>query len=94
MGDAIICWSPQMFTGQWINYADAYCWFYGTYNHGHDPLATHNPTDATLLLYYQWTPLVLFVMALLFTIPHLMWKAIYEKLVKELFTPLSKCSFE
>ncbi|XP_063714954.1 innexin unc-9-like [Symsagittifera roscoffensis] len=79
VGESIVCWSPNNFNQQWIKYSDAFCWVSNTFN---APLDTHHAPhldkyEAVELHYYQWVPLILFLMALTFLFPHLLWRTVY-----------------
>ncbi|XP_075242598.1 innexin unc-9-like isoform X1 [Convolutriloba macropyga] len=79
VGDAIVCFTPHEFDGQRSAYADAYCWVSNTY---YLPLDSHHDEQIDQIaprriLYYQWTPLILFLQAIAFAFPHFLWRSIY-----------------
>ncbi len=81
VGDAIVCFTPHEFDSQRSAYADAYCWVSNTY---YLPLDSHHDPSIDLrqprkILYYQWTPLILFLQAIAFALPHFLWRTIYMR---------------
>lgn len=74
-GKPINCWVPGHFTGNYNSYADDICWVSSTYN---VPLEEDLPNDENvrkdkMLKYYQWTPFILLLMAMLFYLPRMIW---------------------
>lgn len=76
VGQPIECWCPAQFSGAHVAYTKAHCWVKNTY---HAPLDTPLPQDPALremqeITYYQWTPIILILMAFLFKFPALIWR--------------------
>ncbi|XP_059164059.1 innexin unc-9-like isoform X2 [Physella acuta] len=77
-GNPIECWVPAHFTGSYRSYAKSYCWVKNTY---HVPMDTPIPSvkgerSQEELTYYQWVPVILLFMALLFKFPALVWRGL------------------
>lgn len=74
-GKPIQCWIPQEFTRGWEEYAENYCWVSNTY---FSPLPKRLPPNverpASLIVYYQWAPILMAIQALLFYLPCLIWR--------------------
>lgn len=80
-GKPINCWVPGHFTGNYGSYADDICWVSSTYN---VPLSDDLPHDEStrkekMLKYYQWTPFILLLMAMLFYLPRMIWRSLNDK---------------
>ena len=76
VGAPIQCWMPVQFTKAWAEYAQNYCWVQSTY---FVPHYSELPADKgvrydTQISYYQWVPYVLALQALLFYVPHMIWR--------------------
>ncbi|XP_018651592.1 LOW QUALITY PROTEIN: putative innexin [Schistosoma mansoni] len=75
VGKPIQCWIPQEFTRGWEEYAENYCWVANTY---FAPVENRLPPipdrRESLLVYYQWAPIVMAAQALLFYLPCLLWR--------------------
>ncbi|XP_053383041.1 innexin unc-9-like isoform X3 [Mercenaria mercenaria] len=79
VGTPISCWVPAEFetgTKSFEQYVNAYCWMKNTY---HIPMLEEIPTDVLNrqqeeITYYQWVPLIFLLQALLFKLPHILWK--------------------
>ncbi|XP_064597843.1 innexin unc-9-like isoform X3 [Liolophura sinensis] len=75
-GEPIHCWVPAEFSGDWAAYTKSVCWISNTY---YIPLKDTIPVDINErrdaeINYYQWIPLILLFMALMFKFPNLMWR--------------------
>lgn len=80
VGDPIQCWCPAQFTVAYEAYTKNYCWIKNTY---YIPMLETIPHDIQTrqeaeITYYQWVPLILMLEALLFKIPHLVWKMCHK----------------
>lgn len=76
LGNPITCWMPAEFTGFWEEYTEQLCFINSTYwirPGNHVPIDQYRRLETTIS-YYQWTPWVLAVQALIFFLPHLVWK--------------------
>ncbi|KAB7504538.1 Innexin unc-7 [Armadillidium nasatum] len=89
---------------------DTYCWIHSTYTVtnlsnakvGVDiphpgvapPLDHYNDTERQYHKYYQWVTLVLFLQALMFYIPHYLWKTWERKTIKNLVMHLNLPVFD
>ncbi|RXG52790.1 Innexin inx2 [Armadillidium vulgare] len=89
---------------------DTYCWIHSTYTVtnlsnakvGVDiphpgvapPLDHYNDTERQYHKYYQWVTLVLFLQALMFYIPHYLWKTWERKTLKNLVMHLNLPVFD
>lgn len=76
LGDAIQCWTPAEFTGQFNSYAKSICWISNTYYIPQgdvipENIATRQDAEIT---YYQWVPIILLFQALMFKIPNIAWR--------------------
>ncbi|KAI6183066.1 Innexin family-containing protein [Aphelenchoides bicaudatus] len=94
VGQPIQCWFPAYYRGWWMEYALDYCYvqntyFIGFYEYKPDnyfDFAQHvieipkNVTerDEKQIGYYQWVPFILALQALLFFLPVVLWRAIYN----------------
>ena len=89
-GEPIQCWVcaialrisplqvPAQYTQWWVAFVNNYCYVHGTY---YVPLDTQLSWDANErrqipINYYQWVPYVLAVQALMFYLPHALWKVL------------------
>ena len=78
VGDPIQCWCPADFTENRVDYTNFVCWVSNTY---YIPMQSQIPTQVgerrqKELTYYQWVPLILLILALLFKIPRMFWKVL------------------
>jgi len=62
--------------GSYVAYTKSYCWIKNTYYLPmHDTIPSNNDSHQEMeLTYYQWIPLILLFMALLFKFPSLFWR--------------------
>jgi hypothetical protein len=76
IGDPISCWTPKEFTGAFDKYTKSYCWIKNTYYIPMDDTIpiSHVDREDEEITYYQWTPIILLLMAGLFKMPCLMWR--------------------
>uniref|UniRef100_A0A914WI68 Innexin n=1 Tax=Plectus sambesii TaxID=2011161 RepID=A0A914WI68_9BILA len=76
MGDSVQCWVPAQFKDGWEEYVENYCLVENTYWVAmHDELpGDHSAREERQLSYYQWVPFVLALQALMFSIPHIIWR--------------------
>ncbi|CAF3561150.1 unnamed protein product [Adineta steineri] len=74
----IKCWVPAQFTGSYEQYVNQICFITNTYSQDmHEPLKNDiNNRHEQELKYYQWTPFILLLMAILFYIPHQLWRGL------------------
>ncbi|UJR13306.1 hypothetical protein I4U23_000324 [Adineta vaga] len=74
----IKCWVPAQFTGSYEQYVNQICFITNTYSHDlHQPLKDDlDVRHEHELKYYQWTPFILLLMAILFYIPHQFWRGL------------------
>jgi len=81
VGSPITCWCDKHFTGDWVAYANAYCWVKNTY---YVPLEEDLPNQVyedteiaddkkDYVIYYQWMPFILLGQAAFFFFPSLVW---------------------
>ena len=76
LGSAINCWTPAEYTDFWVEYAEYFCFINSTYwlREG-DPIPDDRQIREGMKIgYYQWAPWILALLALIFYIPHLVWK--------------------
>ncbi|XP_033728691.1 innexin unc-9-like [Pecten maximus] len=76
VGDPIECWCPADFTENRVEYTNFVCWVSNTY---YIPMQHQIPVEIEgrrqkELTYYQWIPMILLTMALLFKIPRMVYK--------------------
>ncbi|CAF0950689.1 unnamed protein product [Rotaria sordida] len=74
----IRCWVPAQFTGSYEQYVNQICFITNTYSFDmHEPLPDdYSQRHEHELRYYQWTPFILLLMAILFYIPHQLWRGL------------------
>ncbi|XP_075255789.1 innexin unc-9-like isoform X2 [Convolutriloba macropyga] len=75
-GSPINCWCPGHFDSQWVDYANSICWVQNTYFLPfHVSLKDGKLTQRdTSISYYQWIPVILFLMSASFYLPYVLWK--------------------
>jgi len=80
-GRPINCWVPGHFNGNYESYADDICWVSSTYNIPMNEDIPHNESDRKekMLKYYQWTPFILLLQAMLFYFPRMIWRSLNDK---------------
>ncbi|KAH7722327.1 INX-12 protein [Aphelenchoides avenae] len=94
VGQPIQCWFPAYYRGWWQEYALDYCYVQNTYFLGFTEVKPDNyfdiakhvipipkeyaERDEKQLGYYQWVPFVLALQALLFYLPVVLWRTIYN----------------
>ena len=75
VGEPIYCWCPPEFEEFDVWYVDYVCWVSNTYylpfSKPIPPKYEHRQTDGVEITYYQWVPLILFLMALTLYLPRL-----------------------
>jgi hypothetical protein len=73
----ITCWVPAQFTGAYLSYTNNYCWISNTYYIPSNDTIPHSKFDRkqSEIGYYQWTPLILFLFALGFYFPRILWRS-------------------
>ena len=75
VGDPITCWAPAQFTHEWVEYTNKYCWISNTY---YVPMNENIPNKDEnkqhYIAYYQWVPIMIFLQAVLFFTPSMIWK--------------------
>ncbi|VBB32651.1 unnamed protein product [Acanthocheilonema viteae] len=75
VGEPLQCWVPAEFQNGWEQYIENFCFVENTY---FLPFADDIPTDVSKrdqyqIQYYQWTPFILTLQALLFLVPRTIW---------------------
>ncbi|KAJ1362744.1 hypothetical protein KIN20_022409 [Parelaphostrongylus tenuis] len=94
VGSPIQCWFPAYYKGWWMEYALDYCYVQNTYFIPMTDVKVHNAfdfgshiveipsnyteRDEKQIGYYQWVPFILAAQAVLFYLPVVLWRAIYE----------------
>lgn len=78
VGDPIECWCPADFTENRVDYTNFVCWVSNTY---YIPMQNQIPVNVDNrrqkeLTYYQWVPIILLILALLFKMPRMVWKVL------------------
>lgn len=76
VGDPIHCWCPANFPNSQVAYTKSICWVTNTYYVASEeaiPLKIEK-REAGQITYYQWVPIILLFMALLFKMPNVIWK--------------------
>jgi hypothetical protein len=77
-GPPIHCWCPAEFTDTYVAFVNNFCWIRNTY---YVPLTQPIVEEARVngeVMYYQWVPIILFLMALMFKIPNVFWRLFYR----------------
>ncbi|KAJ1355900.1 hypothetical protein KIN20_013471 [Parelaphostrongylus tenuis] len=76
VGEPIQCWVPNQWTGVWEVFSESYCFVENTYfvpmNDSNMPAA--HTREGREMIYYQWVPFILSLMAFCFYIPRGIWK--------------------
>uniref|UniRef100_A0A183CFT7 Innexin n=1 Tax=Globodera pallida TaxID=36090 RepID=A0A183CFT7_GLOPA len=77
VGQPIQCWAPNEFRGQWMSYAESYCFVENTYFVSMREQFPMREIDREQreIIYYQWMSFLLFGQALLLMAPKFMWEA-------------------
>ncbi|EPB77820.1 putative innexin-3 [Ancylostoma ceylanicum] len=94
VGSPIQCWFPAYYKGWWMEYALDYCYVQNTYFVPMTDVKVHNAfdfgshmvelprnyseRDEKQIGYYQWVPFILAAQAILFYLPVVIWRSIYE----------------
>ncbi|CAO4386679.1 unnamed protein product [Caenorhabditis nigoni] len=87
VGRPIQCWVPAQFTRTWEKYAETYCFIKGTYFlpgafASEEEVSVTSPDDTVTATphvgYYQWIPIILFIQALCFYLPSIIWRTFNE----------------
>ncbi|VDM62025.1 unnamed protein product [Angiostrongylus costaricensis] len=94
VGSPIQCWFPAYYKGWWMEYALDYCYVQNTYFIPMTDVKVHNAfdfgshiveipsnytdRDTKQIGYYQWVPFILAAQAILFYLPVVLWRALYE----------------
>ncbi|CAI4229928.1 unnamed protein product [Auanema sp. JU1783] len=75
VGEPLQCWVPKQWNGVWEKFSEQYCFIENTYftsmNDTNLP-AEHRREDKEMI-YYQWVPFILVLMALFFYLPRAVW---------------------
>uniref|UniRef100_A0A158PB08 Innexin n=1 Tax=Angiostrongylus cantonensis TaxID=6313 RepID=A0A158PB08_ANGCA len=76
VGEPMQCWVPNQWTAVWEVFSESYCFVENTYfvpmNDSNMP-AVHT-REGRKMIYYQWVPFILSLMAFCFYIPRGIWK--------------------
>uniref|UniRef100_A0A914HEB0 Innexin n=1 Tax=Globodera rostochiensis TaxID=31243 RepID=A0A914HEB0_GLORO len=77
VGQPIQCWAPNEFKGQWMSYAESYCFVENTYFVSMREQFPMREIDREQreIIYYQWMSFLLFGQALLLMAPKFLWEA-------------------
>uniref|UniRef100_A0A0K0EED6 Innexin n=1 Tax=Strongyloides stercoralis TaxID=6248 RepID=A0A0K0EED6_STRER len=110
VGQPIQCWFPAYYKGWWMEYALDYCYVQNTYFIGFTDIKPDNhwdfaehiipiPKNITereekQLGYYQWVPFVLALQALLFYLPVVLWRSIYNSVGCKVKVICETCSIK
>ncbi|VDO60795.1 unnamed protein product [Heligmosomoides polygyrus] len=80
VGSPIQCWFPAYYKGWWMEYALDYCYVQNTYFVPMTDVKVHNEDSVAPanLGYYQWVPFILAAQAILFYLPVVIWRSVYE----------------
>ncbi|XP_061188188.1 innexin unc-9-like [Saccostrea echinata] len=72
----IDCWCPAEFTDTHVEYVQYHCWISNTYYVPPSEALSQNEVIRRrfVVKYYQWGPVILFFMALLFKLPNILWR--------------------
>uniref|UniRef100_A0A914V946 Innexin n=1 Tax=Plectus sambesii TaxID=2011161 RepID=A0A914V946_9BILA len=76
VGEPIQCWVPAHFTDGWEEYVENYCFVENTYwvKMENDLPNSVAERQKLQLSYYQWVPFVLLLQAVMFILPHILWR--------------------
>lgn len=80
VGKTITCWCPAEFKGAWVKYTNDYCWTQNTYYVPYSnsiPDETDDREDKNIV-FYQWTPIIFILQALLFSAPRWFWVVVRD----------------
>lgn len=76
-GSPIKCWVPAQFRASWDPYVENLCYVSSTYflpyNQSVSAVSLAQRAERKIA-YYQWVPILLWVQALMFYMPHLVWR--------------------
>ena len=79
-GDSIHCWCPENCAGNHERYANMICWVTNTYYITFDDrLPQKDDPREPLIVYYQWTPVILILLSSMFVIPWALWKGLNRR---------------
>ncbi|ESN94877.1 hypothetical protein HELRODRAFT_193752 [Helobdella robusta] len=83
VGNPIECFVPKELSKTHVQYFNTLCWINGMYNVSFDteyiPSARRNGGRKATILYYPWIPLILLGMALMYSLPCLVWRSFQAK---------------
>ncbi|XP_013382927.1 innexin unc-9-like [Lingula anatina] len=79
VGDPISCWTPSHFSKTQDDYTNSYCWIKNTYHKPMDERVPEKWEGRSYIGYYQWVPIVLFIQALMFYLPCLVWRILNSR---------------
>ena len=90
VGETIKCWAPAEFPESWVEYTNSICWISNTY---YIPMSETNILEAPRkeIVYYQWTPLVLFAQALMFYVPYVFWSTLNRSIGMDMHKIVKTC---
>lgn len=76
IGTSITCWCPTHFTTNNIDYVNKVCWTTGVYHLSNEERI---PSNLNKINYYQYVIIFPVFQAILFYIPHILWKRLSYK---------------
>jgi innexin len=80
VGSSITCWCPAEFTNSMVLYANEICWIkFKYYVPKVEYLTSNSNIRKNKIYYYQWMPIILAVMAILFYVPFALWQCLTKK---------------
>jgi hypothetical protein len=110
VGQPIQCWFPAYYRGWWMEYTLDYCFVQNTYfvaftdvktdnyfdiaNHIVPIPQNHTDRDDRQIGYYQWVPFVLAFQALLFYLPVVLWRSVYNSVGFKVKAICETCSIK
>ncbi|KAE9554401.1 hypothetical protein FO519_002393 [Halicephalobus sp. NKZ332] len=108
VGQPIQCWFPAYYRGWWMEYALDYCFVQNTYFIAFTEVKPDNffdiaehiipipknisQRDEKQLGYYQWVPFILALQALLFYLPVVLWRSVYNSVGFKVKSICETCS--
>jgi len=110
VGQPLQCWFPAYYRGWWMEYALDYCYVQNTYfiaftevkpNNFFD-IAEHiipipkniTERDEKQIGYYQWVPFILALQALMFYLPVVLWRSVYNSVGFKVRSICETCSIK
>lgn len=78
VGEPLQCWVPSQWKDAWEDFAESYCFIENTYfvPMNQTTLPEEQKRESMEMIYYQWVPFILSLMAFFFYLPRAAWRAL------------------